>query len=314
MNRTAKDIALALGGRRATPCADGAWLTCCPVPGHGKGRGDRQPSLSLKDGDRRLLVKCFARCSKTDIITELLRRGLLDAAERCTKTRAPTVQPSPKAAPAAPADVRRIREIWEEAVPPYGTPVETYLASRRLALPPLAADVLRFHPSCKFAPTRTSVMLALVRSITTNRAQALHTTAIDRTGNKAEVAGRSRNVIGFVSGGAVKLTCDEDVSYGLGIGEGIEITLSLQRFPEWAGSPVWCVLSESGIRAFPVLPCIETLVIAVDHDANDAGESAARECAKRWRDAKREVLFAKTDRIGTDLNDLIRQGGARHAG
>jgi putative DNA primase/helicase len=310
MNMSARDIAVALGGRLATPCTDGAWLTRCPCPGHGRGKGDRHPSLSLKDGDRRVLLRCFAGCSKTAVITELLRRGLLDAAERGTPTRSPKPPPSAKAAP--PAARHDIRKLWDEGLPPHGTPVEIYLAGRKLELPPLAHDVLRYHEACPFGPTRTPVMLALVRSITTNKAQALHCTAIDRAGNKAIVAGRTRNVIGPTAGGAVKITDDADVTYGLGIAEGVESALSLQRIPEWLGSPVWSVLSESGIRAFPLLACVETLVIAVDHDP--AGAAAAREAAKRWHDAGREVLLVQAKRPGADLNDVVRQGGARHAG
>ena len=43
---TAAEIATGFGGRR-----NGAGFLCrCPVPGHGRGRGDRNPSLSLRDG------------------------------------------------------------------------------------------------------------------------------------------------------------------------------------------------------------------------------------------------------------------------
>ena len=53
---TARDVALALAGRRAQRLADGSYLVPCPVPSHGKGRGDRNPSLRIGDGASRLLV------------------------------------------------------------------------------------------------------------------------------------------------------------------------------------------------------------------------------------------------------------------
>lgn len=71
---SAKDIARALGG-----CRNGdGWLVRCPCAGHGQGRGDRRPSLSLHDGDGRLLVHCFAGCVPREVLAELRRRGLLN--------------------------------------------------------------------------------------------------------------------------------------------------------------------------------------------------------------------------------------------
>jgi len=44
----------------------------CPCPGHGRGRGDRHPSLSVREGaDRRCLVFCFAACATEDVLTAL---------------------------------------------------------------------------------------------------------------------------------------------------------------------------------------------------------------------------------------------------
>ena len=57
----ARDIALALaGGQQRLP--NGSYLVPCPVPSHGRGRGDRNPSLRLADGDTQLLVHCYAGC------------------------------------------------------------------------------------------------------------------------------------------------------------------------------------------------------------------------------------------------------------
>ena len=54
------------------------YLVPCPVPSHGKGRGDRSPSLRISDGDTRVLVHCFAGCDPRDVLDVLRRRGLLD--------------------------------------------------------------------------------------------------------------------------------------------------------------------------------------------------------------------------------------------
>jgi len=70
---TAADIGQALGGPRH---GDG-WQVPCPVPGHGKGRGDRNPSLSIDDGDCGLpVVRCHGGCEQEAVLEELKRRGL----------------------------------------------------------------------------------------------------------------------------------------------------------------------------------------------------------------------------------------------
>ena len=74
----ARDIAMALGGRRAQRLAGGGFLISCLVPSHGKGRGDRFPSLHIRDGDERLLVHCFAGCDPRDVLDELRRRRLIE--------------------------------------------------------------------------------------------------------------------------------------------------------------------------------------------------------------------------------------------
>jgi len=74
-NTTARSIAQALGGIRN----GNGYLCRCPVPSHGKGRGDRNPSLSIADGDDgKLLVRCFAGCDPCNVLAALRSRGLLD--------------------------------------------------------------------------------------------------------------------------------------------------------------------------------------------------------------------------------------------
>jgi len=288
---TAREIAIALGGRRAQRLVDGSYLTCCPVPNHGKGRGDHSPSLSLRDGDSALLVRCFAGCDALDILDAIRNKG------------GEVDQPR-----ATPAPYKRqqhdhlTRVIWNEAIDAHGTPVERYLASRRLVLPP-GAEALRFHPACPFGSTKKPAMVALVRNIESNQPQAIHRTALDRTGKMS---------LGPISGGAIKITADEDVSIALGIAEGIETALSMQRLPEWLGSPVWSVISASGIAKFPLLTSIETLAISADNDgAGGAGEKATIDVVKRWQERETFVIEANDD--GADLNDVLQKKEASWA-
>ena len=71
----AEMIAKALNGRRA---AGSGYLCHCPVASHGRRRGDRNPSLLVRDGDFQLIVvHCFSGCKTTDIFDEFRRRKLI---------------------------------------------------------------------------------------------------------------------------------------------------------------------------------------------------------------------------------------------
>jgi hypothetical protein len=267
---------------------------------------DRSPSLCIADGDRvPLVVKCHAGCDPGDVLAELRRRGLLYSNGVRSGT-APVRAPEPRRPGKHDGDLWR--RIWKQSVAAVGTPVEVYLGRRKLAPPLDAAQVLRFHPHCVFGKNEqgwvhTPAMVALVRNVTTDAPQAMHRTAVNSSGRKVEVNGHDRMALGPVKSGAIKLTADAHVTYALGIAEGIETALSLARLPEWQGLPVWSLINAEGIKSFPVLRGIETLVIAVDHDK--AGEDAALAVAERWRSGGREVLLVEATRPGSDLNDVM---------
>jgi putative DNA primase/helicase len=75
---TAEAIAKALGGRRT----GGGWIARCPA------HDDREPSLSIADGDSsKVVVHCFALCQQDRVIVALRRRGLWgDAGQDSGKT------------------------------------------------------------------------------------------------------------------------------------------------------------------------------------------------------------------------------------
>jgi len=283
----ARTLARLLGGD-----AFGGKHVTCPGPGHS--RRDRSLQVTLSDAaPDGFLVRSFAGddwqvCR--DYVRE--RLGLPSWELGDEQDRRIIIRRQHVADKAKP---HLARAIWNEAIDAHGTPVEHYLASRRLTLPP-GAEALRFHPTCPFASTKTPAMVALVHNIESNEPQAIHRTALSR-----EINGSRKMSLGPVAGGAIKLTPDEDVTIALGIAEGIETALSLQRLPEWQGSPVWSVISAGGIRTFPLLAGIETLVIAADND--DAGKDATLEVAERWQE--REVMVLEAQDKGADLNDVL---------
>jgi putative DNA primase/helicase len=148
-------------------------------------------------------------------------------------------------------------------------------------------------------------MVCLVRDTMTDEPKGIHRTALDHEGRAIKINGNKRLSFGPIAGGGIKTTPDEDVTTCFGIGEGLETTLSLQFIPEFGHSPVWSLLSASGLASFPVLSGIECLWIAADHDA--AGLRAAHECGRRWMQAGREVFVVRPAQKQDDLNDLIKR-------
>ena len=71
----AEQIAKQLGNAKK---ANGQWVASCPVPGHGKGNGDKNPSLSIHIGeDGKPLFHCHGGCSQEDVFNTIKDRRLL---------------------------------------------------------------------------------------------------------------------------------------------------------------------------------------------------------------------------------------------
>lgn len=187
--------------------------------------------------------------------------------------------------------------LWANAADPAGTLVETYLASRRLALPDDEPNrVIRFHPACSFGGgTVHPCMIALFRDIVTGKACGIHRTALTPDGGKID-----KKMLGRSGGAAIMLSKAVEVTMGLGIAEGIETALSVLN-TGWA--PIWAIGSAGCIATFPILDGIEALTVFAD--ADDAGLRAAREVAARYAAHGREGFVQIPPR--GDFNDLAQE-------
>lgn len=292
-------IARALGGE----VVSGQVLA--PAPGH----SSQDRSLSVRLSPRApggLLVHLFSGgdpLAAKDHVLDVLRwpRKMSNRADALTE-RAQRNNPSDSDRTA------RALAIWHEGRDPRGTPVEAYLTRYRgLILPEEAAGAaVRYHPACPFAGAkRVPAMVCLVRDVRTDAPRAIHRTVLELDGRKATIGGNSRLSLGPISGGAIKLTPDSGITGCLGVGEGLESALSLQRLPEFGRSPVWSLLSAGGVERLPVLPGIESLWLAVDHD--EAGVRASHACAQRWREAGSEIFLVRPLLQRTDLNDVFKE-------
>jgi hypothetical protein len=190
--------------------------------------------------------------------------------------------------------------IWHKAGNPRGTIVERYLASRRCELP--YGSALRFHPSCPWKDDETGevlrvpAMIALRRSIWTDKPISIHRTRLSPEGIKIDRRGK-----GAAGGTAIKIDADAEVAMGLTIGEGIETCLAGRQL---GFRPTWALGDANGIKAFPVLPGIEALTILAEQCPVNAG--AIQACGERWMAAGREVIVVRP-RIGKDVNDALRE-------
>lgn len=71
----AEQIAKTLGNAKK---ANGQWVASCPVPSHGKGNGDKNPSLSININDEgKPLFHCHGGCSQEDVFHTIRALNLL---------------------------------------------------------------------------------------------------------------------------------------------------------------------------------------------------------------------------------------------
>ncbi len=72
---SAQQIATTLGNAKKV---GNGYLASCPVPDHGQGNGDKNPSLSVTDGeDGNILFKCHGGCDQQSVFSTIKDMGLL---------------------------------------------------------------------------------------------------------------------------------------------------------------------------------------------------------------------------------------------
>jgi hypothetical protein len=228
----------------------GVWhgyVASCRCPAH----SDKTPSLSLRQGDRGILVTCFAGCDAENVLRELRRMPVTRRFE----------PPN--------ADLRRgtgnIVRLWDQAIPVGGTLGEHYLRGRHIDLG--SAD-LRFHPRCPLGPKPHTVfrpaLLVGVREV--RRLVAFQRIFIDRATGRYDC----KVMLGRPGQGAWQgrpLAGDT-----LAIAEGFETAAA---FTTIHGVPCWASLGARRLDQLRLPPGITTLLIAEDNDP-EGGSAADR--------------------------------------
>jgi hypothetical protein len=89
----AEQIAKSLGNAKR---ANGQWVASCPVPSHGKGNGDKNPSLSVHiDDEGKPLFHCHGGCSQEEVFNTIRDMHLLPELEERPDPLA-NIKPLPK--------------------------------------------------------------------------------------------------------------------------------------------------------------------------------------------------------------------------
>ena len=89
----AEQIAKSLGNAKK---ANGQWVASCPVPSHGKGNGDKNPSLSVHiDDEGKPLFHCHGGCSQESVFQTIRDMQLLPELEERPDPLA-NIKPMPK--------------------------------------------------------------------------------------------------------------------------------------------------------------------------------------------------------------------------
>jgi hypothetical protein len=145
---------------------------------------------------------------------------------------------------------------------------------------------------------RVPCMIAAYRAIAGDEIVAIQKTRLAPDGSKL-----ARKMSGPVKGAAIKIDRDENVTYGLTVGEGLETCLAGR---ELGFRPCWALGSAGAIGAFPPLAGIDALTLLAETDDKGANARAVDACARSWLDSGREVLFA-TPSFKGDMNEVVRR-------
>ncbi len=292
---TAQDMTKALGGHW-----HGSYGTArCPA------HDDREPSLSIRDGDGgEPVFNCFAGCDWRDIKDALRANGLLPERgrgpghapeRRCRRARA---APRPDDSDQQ-QRMEFARRKWHEAVPLTDNPANTYLRERGLKPGPDGwPPSLRYHPALRHGYTGL-LLPSLVAAITIwpgRTVVGVHRTFLREDGKGKAPVTNPKMMIGRCGGGAVRLA---PAGPELVLSEGIETGLSVQQA---TNNPVWATLSTAGLCSVILPPEVNTVIIAAD--ADEPGEEAAQKAAKRFLAEGRTVKIARPPQ-GMDFNDLL---------
>jgi hypothetical protein len=263
------------------------------VPSHGSGRGDRNPSLSIADGDNGLLVRCFAGCDPRDVLAAIRRTGFGGDEPRHGKPswrrqsaleqkHGPNPEPDPRAL-----------ELWRSAIPAHKTLVDKYLRVRgiTISIPPS----IRFLHYLDYMPRIGFPAMVAAVQAPDRRTIAVQVTFLDPRGDRKAQVATPRKTIGALGRGAVRLGPASEV---LGLAEGVETALSAMQI---FGIPTWGSLGAGRTHNIAIPDGVRELRMFGDND--DPGRGAAKRII-RANPHRTVIVHYPPEKVG-DWNDAV---------
>ncbi|VWX51037.1 toprim domain-containing protein [Novosphingobium sp. 9U] len=241
------DLVGALGGKWH------GYSAMCRCPVH----QDQTPSLSLRQGDRGILVHCFAGCDSQTILREL--DGIKPDQSYEFRERP------------APLRAANLDRIWEAGVPIAGTLGEKYLIGRWI---PANCPEVRYHPLCPKGRSPHAVFKpAVLVAVREGRAlRALQRIFLDPTTARYT----EKLMLGNPGAAAWQGSVPTDT---LAIAEGFEDAACYMRI---TGVPAWAALGNSRLHLLAIPKQVQTIIIAQDNDPE--GDRTAGRAAQVYRD------------------------------
>lgn len=270
------DIVAALRGRW-----HGSYAMClCPA------HSDVSPSLSVRQGERGILVHCFAGCNNADVLKGIARLTPRSHA------------PMPRFAEAKTAP--NIHWIWDSSTAIRGTIGENYLRLRNL---PIDLPDVRFHPRCPFGrKPRTKFRPALVVAVKLGSELA----AIQRIALNPGGDGHAGK---FMLGSPGQAAWSPPFGgHALALAEGME---DAAAYSSLRGIPCWSSLGDQRIGQLRIPPTVTNLHIATDNDK--AGERAAERAIKAHEAPGRTISRDRPPRGFKDWATVNESRRLRHA-
>jgi hypothetical protein len=255
--------------------------------------------------DGRLRARCFhptANCRESDILAALGCAGEFAKPEQTDAE----ITAEIAAAEQAEQKIGFALRVWNAAVPAQpGFLAHYYLTEiRGIAAPPEVLAALRETGGLRHRASQTT-WPALVAEVVDANSEftAVHRIWLDGgSGDKAPII-PVKATLGPQSHGAVRLYA-HPTSKALLVGEGIENALAAGVLDGWQRS-VWSTLTTGGMPGLAVPRRFRDVVIAADHDSNQAGERAANVLARRLRAKGVHVRVIKPPEPDTDWNDFL---------
>lgn len=253
----------------------GTWsgdTAMCRCPAH----ADRTPSLSIRQGDRGILVTCHAGCDSRDVLRELSRIVRIPGFNRAAIEKA---NPNPGKAHLA---------IWRAARPIEGTLGERYVRDTRNISAPLSD--LRFHPRCPkgrgaLATFEPALLVAMRRH---GEIEAIQRIFLD----PATADYTEKRVLGAAIGAAWTNGSPDTT---IGVCEGFETAAAYMSI---TGIQAWATMGAKRFHQLTIPPGVETLILLADNDAE-----GRRAHNRAWEAYQRPSLTIKTEWPPGGLND-----------